>query len=343
MAIEQPVSPLWSAVTKIYNPWPLDDEGVAAEVATAWRGGGKVLAEGAKETGRAGDASLSAWPDPVGVDYGGQVAAVASHGAELERNLHARAAHADYYGAQLTSAKSSIVDTVARNEELFARLGNPLLGVAGPALQTGFAALVAGSMHGMITQKAGEIAGYPVDPDPPSPKPGPYPIAPGAKQSRGLSPQEYIEVKKVFGDSINLRDVVLTDDGVLSARGDNAVTVNNTIYFPVGTLSGNTDTPEFHAWLVHELTHVWQYQNGKGIADLIPAAWNEDYAYGGSAGLNAAVAAGKPFGEFSTEQQAEIAAQYYYGRETGRDWRGLPGPYDPAPYKHYIDMVFPKK
>lgn len=342
-------SPLWDAIVKIYNPWPLDDETVAAEVATAWRGGGSVLEEGAKQTGLAGEASLAAWTDPVGVDYGGQVAALAAKTAEYQQSMAGRAAHADYYGAELTSAKTSIHDTVAQNEQAFALLANPLLGPVGPALQTGFAAGVLGSMVGMIAQKAAAIRGNPAPPDPdPYDRPGargplPDPPARPAKISRELNPQETIDASEIFGTAVKLGDVTITDSGLFSMPGNTAVTINNTIYFPPGTLSKNTDTPEFQAWLMHELTHVWQYQHNAGIADLGWVSATGDYGYGGPQALKDAVAAGKPFQDFNTEQQAEIVAQYYYGGETGRDWRGLPGPYDPAPYKHYVDMAFPKK
>lgn len=339
MGIPQPAGPLWDAVTAIHNPWPADDEGVAADVAVAWRDGGKVLAEGAKETGRAGDASLIAWPDPVGVRYGDRVTALASDAGNLQQRLESRAAHADYYSAELTSAKAAIVDKIKQSEQEYARLSHPLLG---PALRTAFAASIAVSLQGMITAKADALRQYPVpDPDPgPEPR-GNYPATtdPVPDSSRKLSHEEIAIAWEVFGDSLDISEVQLLDGGIVADWDDNAVTINNSIVFPQGTLTGNTDTPEFRAWLIHELTHVWQYQHGKNVFDLIPAAWNEDYEYGGAPALSAAIDSGKTFEQFGTEQQADIVAEYYYGKETGEYWRDRPGEYDPVPYDEIIEQV----
>lgn len=339
MGILQPAGPLWDAVRGIYDPWPTDDEAIAADVALAWRGGGTVLADGAQETARAGDASLTAWPDPVGVRYGDGVRALAAQAGPLQQRMEGRAAHAEYYGAELTSAKQVIADTIARNEAEYARLGDSL---GGPALQAGFASSIAASLQGMIAAKADALRQYPVpDPDPEPPDHSNYPASPDPKpdDSRRLTAAEVRIAREVFGDSLNLDNVRLLDGGIAADFSGGAVTIHDAVVFPEAVLSGNTTNKDFQAWLVHELTHVWQYQNGKSIADLIPAAATKDYEYGGTPALRDALATGKTFDQFSTEQQADIVAEYWYGKETGEYWRNRPGQFELAPYEEFIKQV----
>ena len=69
-------------------------------------------------------------------------------------------------------------------------------------------------------------------------------------------------------------------------------------------------------WLIHELTHSWQYQHGVTLASTATTAflcWAgiRSYDYGGEPGLAAATAAGRGLRSFSTEQQGDIARDYY--------------------------------
>ena len=71
------------------------------------------------------------------------------------------------------------------------------------------------------------------------------------------------------------------------------------------------------ATLVHELAHVWQYQNGnlqlwRGVIDQANY-WlgRNPYDYGGAAGIRAAVTAGRPLTSFSNESQAQILQDYW--------------------------------
>jgi len=74
--------------------------------------------------------------------------------------------------------------------------------------------------------------------------------------------------------------------------------------------------------LVHEMTHVWQFQQGLWFGeDSIPKLfdWLEQqatnrtgmYNYGGESGLQRFVDAGKHFLDFNFEQQASIIEDYY--------------------------------
>lgn len=86
---------------------------------------------------------------------------------------------------------------------------------------------------------------------------------------------------------------------------DTAMTPNGEIYFPPGVYKPDyateiTDT----AWLLHELTHVWQYQHGVWVR-LQGILARGKYAYGDLAGNTA------PYGSFNIEQQAAIVQDYY--------------------------------
>lgn len=65
-------------------------------------------------------------------------------------------------------------------------------------------------------------------------------------------------------------------------------------------------------WLIHELTHAWQYQH-IGIRYLFKAILGhirlgpKVYEYGGEKGLREAVADGVEFTSFNPEQQGDIA------------------------------------
>lgn len=61
------------------------------------------------------------------------------------------------------------------------------------------------------------------------------------------------------------------------------------------------------AFLVHELVHVWQHQQGRRLLRERP--WIARYDY--------ALEPGKPFAAYGIEQQAEIVAHAYMLREGG--------------------------
>jgi hypothetical protein len=78
------------------------------------------------------------------------------------------------------------------------------------------------------------------------------------------------------------------------------------------------------AVVVHELTHVYQYEQvgsrylGEAIYMLITTR-RECYTYGSLAELQAAVAAGKRYSHYNREQQAQIVQDYYSLKQGKRD------------------------
>jgi hypothetical protein len=342
MGVAEPASPLWAAVKTIYDAWPADDEAVAADVAAAWRSGATVLAQGADGASQAAEASLAAWPDAAGEQFHGQARSHVSDSEALRQNVTNRAAHADYYGAQLASAKEAIVATVAQNESAFAQLD--------PAQRPGFATTVATNLQAMIAEKAAALRAYPAD----APEvsrfagaQGPAVLAgPEGPVPRGLNPEEMAIARQVFGDSIDLTNVQLTEEGTATK----AVAGYDKINFPPGTFS-RTDlsSDRYHQWLIHELTHVFQYQHGATPVQLAGAAAFELYDYGEPRGklpnweaerqrlqhgLTLEKEAGRQFLHFTTEQQADIIADYYYYRIANDS-----PPVADDPYLHYSDYV----
>jgi Domain of unknown function (DUF4157) len=128
---------------------------------------------------------------------------------------------------------------------------------------------------------------------------------------RPLTAEEATEAKLVFGTGLNYSAIRITEDPVWGA-GNTARTIPSVINFPVGA----STTSSYLPWLIHELTHSWQYQHGRSVAAtatraLLCWAHLSSYQYGGKPALQAAAAAGKGLSAFSTEQQGEIARNYY--------------------------------
>ena len=102
-------------------------------------------------------------------------------------------------------------------------------------------------------------------------------------------------------------DGVTISESAVIAVGGYARTLPGHIYFPKGSF----DAPGFVPWLIHELTHVWQYQHDAPLGNVIVSAFKGNYDYGGEAGLRKAWADGDSFGDFGFEQQGDILQHYY--------------------------------
>jgi hypothetical protein len=128
---------------------------------------------------------------------------------------------------------------------------------------------------------------------------------------RGLTGPEKTKAQLVFGNSMDYNAIRVTAAPVMSVGGF-ARTLPGTIYFPTSSyrddFSGNVDDMHF---LIHEMTHAWQYQHGASVATTLWHALFSSYDYAGPAGLRQATAQGKHFREFNTEQQGDICADYY--------------------------------
>lgn len=124
--------------------------------------------------------------------------------------------------------------------------------------------------------------------------------------TRTLNAAERTAAERLFGASIDL-DLVRVDEAAIigPAFSGRAYTSFHTI---------NSWGREPVDVMMHELTHVWQYETSGAI--YMPQAihaqvWGGGYTYGGAAGLRAAQTAGKGFLSFNREQQAQIVQDFF--------------------------------
>jgi len=104
--------------------------------------------------------------------------------------------------------------------------------------------------------------------------------------------------------------------------------LGNHCFFPVNLpehLLPPGDPMSFkHDWLVHELTHAWQYQH-TGWFYLLKALAaqfrykGEAYNFGGEDGLLKSQHKQIPFKKFNPEQQGNITQSYYVRLKTGKN------------------------
>jgi hypothetical protein len=157
---------------------------------------------------------------------------------------------------------------------------------------------------------------------------------------RRLTIIELQEAQLVFGSSLDFDRIWVHEEvafpniigriGAALARQkaptNNAVTLGNHVYFPVQLKIDqqkieNSDFQDI-GWLIHELTHVWQFQN-TGIKYLFKAILghirlgSKVYDYGGKKGLKEAVDGGKTFAQFNPEQQGDIVRRIYVVMKKG--------------------------
>lgn len=136
-------------------------------------------------------------------------------------------------------------------------------------------------------------------------------------KSRSLTGDEIKYAKDVFKDSIDYSAITITRDSMLSAGAPR--TIGNTIHLKSdwGHFKGDTMelSPTGLETLIHEMGHVWQYQNG-GLAYIPESLWAQLKASIGGKSRNAAYdwrAAhkdGLPWEQWNPEQQAEAIEDY---------------------------------
>lgn len=132
---------------------------------------------------------------------------------------------------------------------------------------------------------------------------------------RALAPGELAAARGVFGEAIRW------DEVRVHARGFTPFQLRRTAVAPNGAIHFR---PEDHradfsirwdeaAWLIHELTHVWQYQTGQWV--LPRGLWERRYGYGR---LDPA----RPLIDYGIEQQAAIVEDWYRMTRGVAPWRG---------------------
>lgn len=133
------------------------------------------------------------------------------------------------------------------------------------------------------------------------------------QQSRLLTTGEIALARSVFGDSINLDEVQLkTAWWVLKHY---AVSPNGHIYFNRADwiIDFSDASLSKKSWLIHELTHVWQLQQGLKVVRGALIDRRYDYV----------LKTGKSFFNYGIEQQARMVQDYFIRRQRGQDCQAL--------------------
>ena len=142
------------------------------------------------------------------------------------------------------------------------------------------------------------------------------PLCEGHTDCRPLTSREVRYAKTIFGNRIDYGVVrVVNKPSSFFARYASATAHGSNIHYHEAKLLSNDHARESllnRKLLVHELTHVWQHQNGVdvralGLALLLryPMNYNAAYKY----------EVGKIFVSYNMEQQAKIVEHYAIARE----------------------------
>jgi hypothetical protein len=154
--------------------------------------------------------------------------------------------------------------------------------------------------------------------------------------TRALSSREVTRAESVFGKSIDLSLVRIDERAVLG---------------PAFTKRAFTSFHTINAWggledsiLIHELTHVWQYERAGAVymAQALHAQIRRGlgaYDYGGPAGLRAARTKGMRLTGFNREEQAQVVQDFYLIKQGQTPW--VPGgtAADLPLYAHFVKTV----
>ena len=122
--------------------------------------------------------------------------------------------------------------------------------------------------------------------------------------TRSLTSGELVSARGIFGSAITFERVLVhRGKYIFFQPSHKAMTPNGEIYFPEAVYKPDfsQNVPDM-SWMIHELTHVWQYQTGVDVR--LAAPFSTNYEYGK---LDATV----KFSEFNIEQQAAIVTDYF--------------------------------
>ncbi len=125
-------------------------------------------------------------------------------------------------------------------------------------------------------------------------------------KTRPLHNWEIKIAKEVFGNSINYKRVRIDESAYIGPKQHYFCYVSFYIINSWGAMRNST--------LIHELVHVWQYQN-MGAVYMPRALWaqstREGYNYGGIDNLKLCLAKEESLFDFNLEQQGDIVADYF--------------------------------
>jgi len=132
-------------------------------------------------------------------------------------------------------------------------------------------------------------------------------------QKRLLTHAEKQLATSVFGTSIKLEHIQIVAHRLVLKHY--AISPNGNIYFhPANWCEDFTlDTILKQSWFIHELVHVWQYQ--QGVKLIRTALFDRKYNY--------VLHQGKQFFQYGIEQQAQMVQDYFIRLHTGQSCQDL--------------------
>lgn len=140
-----------------------------------------------------------------------------------------------------------------------------------------------------------------------------------------LTREEIGMISSVLGpEALRYEDVRVAEGGLLDVvfrlNGNLAFATWHTVNLP----RNGRHTRQNYPILIHELTHVYQYEQvgsrylGEAAYMLIKTK-RDCYNYGGRSGLVDACAVGLRYCDYNREQQAQITQDYFFLRQKGAD------------------------
>jgi hypothetical protein len=127
-----------------------------------------------------------------------------------------------------------------------------------------------------------------------------------ADEGRPLNGTELTMAGAVFGQSLNY-DVIRIAHTIVIGRDTLAYTFGNTIRIPTTAIISS-------ATLIHELTHVWQYQT-MGAAYISDSAYHQ--VTQGTAAYAVTIVPNQSLSKYTAEQQAVIVQRYFSNDPAG--------------------------
>ncbi len=134
-----------------------------------------------------------------------------------------------------------------------------------------------------------------------------------ASTKRHLTVGEQAMVASVFGAALDCTPVYICRSWWVLPNY--AFSPNGSIYFNKRNYVADfaLQNVAVRAWFMHEMTHVWQVQQGVNV--LRRAIMDRRYAY--------VLAKGAKFAQFGIEQQAQMVQDYYYRKHTAQECDSL--------------------
>ena len=139
---------------------------------------------------------------------------------------------------------------------------------------------------------------------------------------RKLTDAEIDWLKNIFADSIDYETVSIYKLKLPGFLPHNAMSFGGNIYFPADYYCEDFSITSgyFRRWFVHEMTHVWQSQNGfpvlfAGLLIFLTGGYLKKRAYN----YQKAILNGKNFSQLNMEQQASLLSDFFIPSDDNKD------------------------